>query len=48
VFHEGDQKGTVPELLHRYVWKQPANNLEALREILKALPIQSGDVYWKK
>lgn len=37
----------VPQLLHRYVWKEPANHLEALREIIKALPVQSGSVYWK-
>lgn len=47
VFDDGDQKGNVPELLHRYVWKQPASQLEALREVLKALPIQTGDVSWK-
>lgn len=47
VFDHGDQKGNVPELLHRYVWKQPASHLEALREVLKALPIQTGDVSWK-
>lgn len=48
VFEEGDQTGMVPSLLHRYVWKQPNSNLEALCEILKALPVQTGDVYWKK
>ncbi len=48
VFQDGDQTGAVPNLLHRYVWKQPATQLEALREILKALPVQTGDVYWKK
>ena len=47
VFQDGDQTGVVPELLHRYVWKQPSGELEALGEILKALPIQTGDVYWK-
>ena len=47
VYQEEDCKGEVPALLHRYVWKQPENHLEALREILKALPIQTGDVYWK-
>jgi len=28
----------VPELLRRFVWKQPASDLEGLREILRALP----------
>lgn len=48
VLGEGDSKGIVPELLHRYVWKEPKSNLEALREIIKALPVQTGDVYWKQ
>ena len=42
------QSDNVPALLHRYVWKQPNGDLEAIREILKALPIQTGDVYWKE
>ncbi|MBD3251051.1 TIR domain-containing protein [Candidatus Uhrbacteria bacterium] len=48
VLGEGDSKGTVPELLHRYVWKEPKSDLEALREVIKALPVQTGDVYWKQ
>ena len=48
VLGEGDSKGFVPELLHRYVWKEPKSDLEALREIIKALPVQTGDVYWKQ
>ncbi|MDO8810924.1 MAG: toll/interleukin-1 receptor domain-containing protein [Gallionella sp.] len=48
VFQEGANKGKVPELLHRYVWKEPATHLEALREIVKALPIQVGDAYWRQ
>jgi hypothetical protein len=47
VLGEGDSKGTVPELLHRYVWKEPKSHLEALCEVIKALPVQTGDVYWK-
>lgn len=47
VFEDGDQRGHVPELLRRYVWKQPVTQLEALREVLRALPIQTGDVSWK-
>lgn len=38
----------VPPLLHRYVWKQPSTDLEGIREILKSLPIQVGDTYWKE
>lgn len=44
VFEHGDRKGTVPELLRTYVWKEPSNDLEALREILKALPLRVGPV----
>lgn len=37
----------VPELLQPYIWKEPANDMEALREILNALPIKVGDAYWR-
>lgn len=47
VLGDGDSKGAVPDLLHRYFWKEPSNDLEALREIIKALPVQTGDVYWR-
>lgn len=47
VFEKDGQKGTVPNLLHRYVWKEPKNDLEALKEILRALPVKVGDIYWK-
>ena len=30
-------KGNVPNLLRRYVWKEPKNDLEALREIIKSI-----------
>ena len=32
----------IPELLKRYVWKTPNNDLVALQEIVKALPIHIG------
>jgi len=47
VFQENGLKGNVPDLLHQYVWKEPETDLEALREIIKALPIQVGEVAWK-
>jgi len=34
----------VPNLLRPYVWKQPSSDLEALREILRALPVKVGEV----
>jgi hypothetical protein len=42
VFEDEGIKGQVPELLKSYVWKTPSNDLEALQEILKALPIKLG------
>lgn len=44
VFGEGTAVGKVPNLLHEYVWKEPKTPLEALREIIRALPIRVGDV----
>jgi hypothetical protein len=32
--------GAIPELLRRYVWKEPKTELEALRDILRALPLK--------
>ena len=32
-------KGNVPDILRRYVWKEPENDLEALREIIKSIPL---------
>ena len=47
VISEGDRKGKVPDLLKRYVWKQPEYEIEMLDEILKALPLAVGDVGWR-
>jgi hypothetical protein len=41
------QTGDIPELLETYVWKKPKTTLEALREIVRALPISSGTVDWR-
>lgn len=48
VLDKNGSEAVVPQLLHRYVWKEPANHLQALREIIKALPVQTGNVYWKQ
>jgi hypothetical protein len=37
-----NDEAKVPGLLSRYVWKTPASQLEAIREIIKALPIKLG------
>ena len=38
----GGDRARVPDLLHRYVWKTPGTDLEALREIIRALPVVPG------
>lgn len=47
VVEEGGIKGTVPELLEPYVWKEPNTDLEAIREIIKSLPLQIGNIFYK-
>lgn len=42
------KKGSVPELLRKYVWKEPENNLQALQEIIRALPVESQGIDWKQ
>lgn len=40
--------GEIPELLKAYVWKTPKTSLEALREIVRALPIAPTVVDWRE
>lgn len=40
--------GNVPELLKQYVWKEPESDLDAMREIIRALPIQQSLIEWKE
>ena len=47
VFNQNGEKGSVPDLLQPYVWKEPKNDVEALREIIKALPVKVGMVQWR-
>ena len=44
---ENGQRGTVPPMLHRWVYKSPDNELQALNEIIRALPIELGPPAWK-
>ncbi len=44
---EHGNKGSVPDLLHTYIWKEPKTEMEALIEIIKALPIKLGAIDWK-
>jgi hypothetical protein len=46
-FSEGGKSGEVPALLRRYVYKEPKTRLEALREILRALPLEISGLRWK-
>ena len=43
----GDEAAPIPELLDRFIWKTPKTPLEALREIVKALPITPRNVEWR-
>ena len=45
--NKNGEKGMVPAMLKPYVWKEPVNDLIALNEILKALPLEVGDVRFK-
>ena len=47
VFSDGSNKGVVPELLKQYVWKEPTSEVEAFREIVRAIPIGVGPIQWK-
>lgn len=40
--------GEIPELLETYVWKKPNTPLEALREIVRALPVGPISVDWRE
>jgi len=46
VYEVDGRKGQVPDLLAPYVWKEPRNDLEGIRELIRALPVKVGDVYW--
>lgn len=44
---ETGKTGAVPELLTRYVYKKANSDLEALREIVRALPVRPGPAVWR-
>jgi Zn ribbon nucleic-acid-binding protein len=47
-FADKDGKtGAIPELLKIYVWKTPKTQLQALREIVRALPIECTSPDWR-
>ena len=41
------KEAPIPDLLKTYVWKKPKTSLEALREIVRALPIAPGIIDWR-
>lgn len=45
---ESGEKHIIPELLNKYVYKEPATHLEGFREVIRALPLSSGEKKWKK
>jgi hypothetical protein len=47
-FDVNGARGEIPDLLRPYVWKQPETHLEALREIVRALPVAPGKVDWRE
>lgn len=48
VFNTNGQRGNVPDLLKTYVWKEPESDLQALIEIINAMPIKLKGICWKK
>jgi hypothetical protein len=48
VFSDGDaRKSKVPDLLKQFVWKEPKDNLQAIKEIIRALPIEVKQISWR-
>ena len=45
---DDDGRVQIPELLESYVWKAPKTSLEALQEIVRALPVFPGRVDWRE
>lgn len=45
---DDDGRNQIPDLLRPYVWKAPKTPLEALREIVRALPVVPRKVDWRE
>lgn len=45
---DGGNRPRVPDLLQQFVWKEPTGPLQAIEEILKALPIAVNEISLKK
>lgn len=44
---QNEEQCDIPKLLKKYVYKEPQSQLESFREIIRALPINSGNKQWK-
>lgn len=42
------EEASIPDLLRSYVYKTPKSDLEALREIVRALPVAPGPIDWRE
>ena len=42
------EEASIPDLLQSYVYKTPKSHLEALREIVRALPVGHGPIDWRE
>lgn len=42
------KEASIPDLLTPYVYKTPKSHLEALREIVRALPVVPGPIDWRE
>lgn len=47
-FPDDGRCGNIPDLLSQYVWKTPKTDLEALYEIIRALPVEPKLVDWRE
>ncbi len=47
VFQIDGEKGVVPALLRPFVWKEVTDDLDALEQIIKALPLRLGAPQWR-
>ena len=45
---DDDGRAQIPELLESYVWKAPKTSLEALQEMVRALPVVPGKADWRE
>jgi len=47
MLNEKGKRGTVPDVLRRFIFKEPRTELEALKDILRA-PLRVGPIEWRR